>query len=181
MVRKVRFPLKMANAAQVRTLDQLRENFDLASVLGYYDNGRLMEWLPFKRGDILTIPANNERNNEYVFVLDSLPHDNPKLYAKMISGETGDGGQEAWGLFADDKGLLYGDHTGQLDSCEYYRGKLNGNKSILHYVSLFIQNEIGLPELLAMQCQYGEGTAWTFNDRGFSLPFWLSTSVAGLG
>jgi len=45
MSRKVKFPLKMANEAQVRTLEELRENFDLASVLGYYDNGRLIEWL----------------------------------------------------------------------------------------------------------------------------------------
>ena len=48
---------------------------------------------------------------------------------------------------------MYGDQTDQLDSCEYYREKLKGNKSILHYVSLFIQNEIVLPELLAMQCR----------------------------
>jgi len=35
----------MANGSQVRTLEDLKENFDLASVLGYYDNGRLYDWL----------------------------------------------------------------------------------------------------------------------------------------
>ena len=42
---KVKFPLKMADEAQVRNLEELREHFDLASVLGYYDSGRLVEWL----------------------------------------------------------------------------------------------------------------------------------------
>lgn len=35
----------MADGAEVRTLDQLREHFDLASVLGYYSSGRLYDWL----------------------------------------------------------------------------------------------------------------------------------------
>ena len=45
MVAKVKFPLKMANGSQVRTLEELREHFDLVSVLGYYDTGRLYDWL----------------------------------------------------------------------------------------------------------------------------------------
>lgn len=45
MAKKVKFPLKMADESQVRTLDELREHFDLASVLSYYANGRLVEWL----------------------------------------------------------------------------------------------------------------------------------------
>lgn len=42
---KIKFALKMADGAEVRTLDQLREHFDLASVLGYYSSGRLYDWL----------------------------------------------------------------------------------------------------------------------------------------
>jgi len=45
MPKKIKFPLKMANEASVRTLEELRENFNLASVLSYYDNGQLVEWL----------------------------------------------------------------------------------------------------------------------------------------
>jgi TPR repeat protein len=45
MAKKVKFLLKMADEAQVRSLEELREHFDLASVLGYYDDGRLIEWL----------------------------------------------------------------------------------------------------------------------------------------
>lgn len=35
----------MKDGAEVRTLDQLREHFDLASVLGHYSSGRLYDWL----------------------------------------------------------------------------------------------------------------------------------------
>ena len=35
----------MADEAQVRNLEELREHFDLVNVLSYYDNGRLVEWL----------------------------------------------------------------------------------------------------------------------------------------
>lgn len=45
MARKIRFPLKMKNGAEVRTLDELKENFDLESVLGYFMDGKLQTWL----------------------------------------------------------------------------------------------------------------------------------------
>jgi hypothetical protein len=44
MAKKVRTPLGMGNA-QVTDLKELQEHFDLASVLAYCDNGRLVEWL----------------------------------------------------------------------------------------------------------------------------------------
>lgn len=45
MARKIRFPLKMSNGTEVRTLDELRANFDLNAVLGYYADGKLVTWL----------------------------------------------------------------------------------------------------------------------------------------
>ncbi len=45
MKKKIRFPLKLADGTQARTLDELREHFDLESVLGYYKNGKLLTWL----------------------------------------------------------------------------------------------------------------------------------------
>ena len=45
MARKIRFPLKMKNGSEVRTLEELRINFDLESVLGYFTDGRLVKWL----------------------------------------------------------------------------------------------------------------------------------------
>ena len=45
MAKKIRFPLKLAEGAEVRTLDELREHFDLESVLGHYKSGKLLTWL----------------------------------------------------------------------------------------------------------------------------------------
>ena len=45
MAKKIRFPLKLADNAQVRTLDELREHFDLGAVVGYFKNGKLLTWL----------------------------------------------------------------------------------------------------------------------------------------
>ena len=45
MARKVKFPLKMADGASVRDPDELKMHFDLLSVLEYYANGKLAEWL----------------------------------------------------------------------------------------------------------------------------------------
>ena len=45
MAKKIRFPLKMTNGTDVRTIEELRANFDLAAVLGYYADGRLETWL----------------------------------------------------------------------------------------------------------------------------------------
>ncbi|MBO5627893.1 MAG: sel1 repeat family protein [Aeriscardovia sp.] len=44
MAKKIRFPLQM-KVADVRTIEELREHFDLESILGYYANGKLVMWL----------------------------------------------------------------------------------------------------------------------------------------
>lgn len=45
MARIIRFPLKMSNGAEVRTLEELQENFDLPAILGYFADGKLQTWL----------------------------------------------------------------------------------------------------------------------------------------
>jgi len=45
MVKKIKFPLEMANGVQVRSLEELQENFDLERVIAYYMNGKLLIWL----------------------------------------------------------------------------------------------------------------------------------------
>jgi hypothetical protein len=108
--------------------------------------------VPFKRGDILVKCYIDE--NEQVdscFVLDRIDRDNEERFYKNINNYNYI--DEAWGLFADDVGALYGDHVHSYEDCIYYKGKLEGKNSLLHYVSLFIQDKIGLPELLNMQCR----------------------------
>ncbi len=52
MAKKIRFPLKMKNGTEVRTLEELRENFDIESVLGYFADGKLQTWLADRYYDV---------------------------------------------------------------------------------------------------------------------------------
>ena len=45
MARKVKFPLIMKDGVEVRTLDELKENFDVEKVVSYFNDGRLLTWL----------------------------------------------------------------------------------------------------------------------------------------
>lgn len=45
MAKKLRFPLEMENGIEVRTLEELKENFSLGKVYSYYNNGKLLTWL----------------------------------------------------------------------------------------------------------------------------------------
>jgi tetratricopeptide (TPR) repeat protein len=45
MAGRVKFPLKMPDGTQARTIEDLREHFDYNSVLEYYQNGKLKTWL----------------------------------------------------------------------------------------------------------------------------------------
>ena len=110
--------------------------------------------LPFKRGDILTYNKNWDREDaDIIFVLDSFDRDDPKWLEKVSRGE----------LKSDDAavhGFSVCEHSGYLECyessyninhLEYYREKLKENHRLLHYVSLYLKDELRLPELLAMQ------------------------------
>ena len=45
MAKKIKFALEMPDGAKVRTIEDLREHFDLEKILGYYFDGKLLEWL----------------------------------------------------------------------------------------------------------------------------------------
>lgn len=45
MAKKIRFPLVMGNGIEVRTLEELQENFSIEKVLAYYTDGKLITWL----------------------------------------------------------------------------------------------------------------------------------------
>ncbi|MDE7243884.1 MAG: hypothetical protein K2O18_07900 [Oscillospiraceae bacterium] len=44
-MKKIRFPLKLADGIEVRSLEELREHFDLQAVLEHYKTGKLLTWL----------------------------------------------------------------------------------------------------------------------------------------
>ena len=73
MARMIRFPLKMKNGAEVRTLDELKENFDLESVLGYFTDGKLATWLADRYYD------------EKAEAISALSADTPELNAKLCN------------------------------------------------------------------------------------------------
>lgn len=108
--------------------------------------------IPFKRGDILTIrsPYGSKRE-QIVFVLDQTTREDrleQRLQGKLFS----DGSDMmGWGLAALDNGLLYLSEVNGYDSFVYYQGALKENNRLLHYVHLFLKEEIRLPELLTMQ------------------------------
>jgi len=52
MAKKIKFPLKMKNGALVRTIEELRENFDIDSLLEQFENGKLVEWLEDRYYDV---------------------------------------------------------------------------------------------------------------------------------
>ena len=45
MAKKIKLPLEMANGVAVRTIEELKENWDLEKIVSYYRNGRLLTWL----------------------------------------------------------------------------------------------------------------------------------------
>lgn len=44
----VKFPLKMPDGTAVRTIEELREHFDLTAVLDFYSSGKLTDWLEIR-------------------------------------------------------------------------------------------------------------------------------------
>lgn len=45
MVKKIKFALLMKNGTKVRTLEELRNNFDLETCISYFIDGKLQKWL----------------------------------------------------------------------------------------------------------------------------------------
>ena len=67
MSKKIRFPLKLAEDKEVRSLDEFREHFDLEAVLEYYKNGKLLTWLEdrYLEGEAETIRALDETGPDF--------------------------------------------------------------------------------------------------------------------
>lgn len=49
---KVKFPLEMANGVYARTLEELKQNFDIKKVMSYFLDGRLKTWLEDRYYDV---------------------------------------------------------------------------------------------------------------------------------
>jgi hypothetical protein len=108
---------------------------------------------PYKRGDIL-IAKHRLGHKSEPFVLDATSRELLENVAKRTGNPIGMYGETCGsGFFVNDDGVLYFEHIPSSDHLEYYRGKLQGKYALLHYVSLFMNDKIPLPELLTMQCR----------------------------
>ena len=67
MAKKIRFPLKLAEGKEVRSLDEFREHFDLEAVLEYYKSGKLLTWLEdrYLEGEAEAIQALDETDPDF--------------------------------------------------------------------------------------------------------------------
>jgi len=73
MAKKIRFPLEMENGVEVRSMEELRDNFSLAKVLEYFENGKLVTWL------------RDRYANDVADAVEALEKNEPEL-AKKLSG-----------------------------------------------------------------------------------------------
>ena len=80
----------MNDGAQVRTLEELRENFELESVLGYYANGQLVSWLRNNYYDdiannVEALDNNTESNVTLAEAKDRIEHE--KILKQLLTEE----------------------------------------------------------------------------------------------
>jgi len=109
---------------------------------------------PFKQGDILAMYKEGLRWPLPVFVLDRLYRDNSEWLEACLRGDRGDGTDLCgWAYYVAQDGLLTANHAMNHDRFVYFKDHLDGKNRLLHYVSLFLKKEIGLPELLTWQCR----------------------------
>ena len=73
MARKIKFALKMADGTEVRTIEELKEHFDVETVVGYFNDGRLLNWLQSRYYD-------NEADK-----VEQLTKDDPQLHEKLCA------------------------------------------------------------------------------------------------
>ena len=71
MAKKIRFPLEMDNGVEVRSVEELRDNFSLVRVLGYVENGKLIVWL------------RDRYANDLADAVEELDKDDPELTKKI--------------------------------------------------------------------------------------------------
>ena len=73
MARKIKFALKMADGAEVRTIEELKEHFDVETIVGYFNDGRLLNWLQSRYYD-------NEADK-----VEQLKPNDPQLHKKLCA------------------------------------------------------------------------------------------------
>lgn len=79
-MKKLRFPLKMANDVEVRSMDELRANFSISRVMDYLLNGKLALWLRDRNikdivEEIENLDIQDEKLPKKLFDIFNVPYD----------------------------------------------------------------------------------------------------------
>ena len=153
-------PFDFSKARRVKTSEIKGEPFDILSKFSLEELSLKLKGgdirctempIPFERGDILT------GEDGEVFVFAGVGASDPKNRADC-NDDSGkkladfDNTTYGWGYFVNVNGLLYGSHLlSKNANYKYYKGKLEGNNRLLHYLSLYFKDEIGIAAMLNMQ------------------------------
>lgn len=81
-MKRIKFPLVMGNGAEVRNIEELRENFDIGMAAEYFSSGKLERWLENNYYDDILDAVKN---------LDSSEQDFGKKLAEMLGAKWDDG------------------------------------------------------------------------------------------
>lgn len=146
MARIIRFPLKMKNGAEVRSLDELKENFDLESVLGYFTDGKLRTWLADRYYD------------EKAEAVAALSKDMPDLNAKLC--EILEVEYEAESDNTDLEEIQRKNEKYKMLSA------VTGDREILDNIDLVVMNQDELYDIL----DTGSDKVYLYGER-FEIPF----------
>lgn len=134
MAKKIKVPLKMKNGALVRTLEELREHFDMECLIEHYESGKLLTWLEERYYDV---------EAEKISALDSTN----KNFHMLLCDALGIKGQDEVLLEADMDFLKR-----RVEKRNYLK-KLTTDENILNHVDDIAITQEDLIELLDMKKQ----------------------------
>lgn len=131
MARKVKFALEMADGTKVRnSLEELREHFDMKSIISYYLSGKLLEWLEDRYYD------------DEAAKIEELDKDSPNLNAQLCA---------IIGVDASDFDALDVEALERLNEKKVYLRQKTSDESIIENAMITAITQQDLADLLDLE------------------------------
>jgi len=131
MARKVKFALEMADGTKVRnSLEELREHFDMESIISYYLSGKLLEWLEDRYYD------------DEAAKIEELDKDSPNLNAQLCA---------IIGVDASDFDALDVEALERLNEKKVYLRQKTSDESIIENAMITAITQQDLADLLDLE------------------------------
>lgn len=131
MARKVKFALEMADGTKVRnSLEELREHFDMESIISYYLSGKLLEWLEDRYYD------------DEAAKIEELDKDSPNLKAQLCA---------IIGVDASDFDALDVEALERLNEKKVYLRQKTSDESIIENAMITAITQQDLADLLDLE------------------------------